>query len=92
MSGWATKLAAQRAVNTKAYLVGEKGVDASRIMLYTGTTDGKTVSTTLIPAGATLDMTGMTAVDESADEGSASLGALHVVVIGAKPKRNSGYG
>ncbi len=59
-------LAAERAVNTKDYLVTEKGIDASRISVYTGTTDGKTVTTTLIPAGATLDTSGLTPVDESA--------------------------
>lgn len=52
------KLATARAVNTKTYLVSEKGIDASRIVVYTGSQDGKTVSTTLIPAGATLDTTG----------------------------------
>jgi len=61
-----SKLAAERAVNTKEYLVKEKGVDASRISVYTGSQDGKTVTTTLIPAGATLDSTGITPVDESA--------------------------
>ena len=60
------KLAAERAVNTKDYLVKEKGIDASRVAVYTGTQDGKTVTTTLIPAGATLDNTGITAVDETA--------------------------
>jgi outer membrane protein OmpA-like peptidoglycan-associated protein len=60
------KLAAERAVNTKAYLVTEKGVDASRISVYTGSQDGKTVTSTLIPTGATLDTTGLTPVDESA--------------------------
>ena len=59
-------LAAERAVNTKDYLVKEKGIDASRISVYTGSQDGKTVTTTLIPSGATLDSTGITAVDESA--------------------------
>lgn len=59
-------LAAERAVNTKDYLVKEKGIDASRVSVYTGSQDGKTVTTTLIPAGATLDSTGITAVDESA--------------------------
>jgi outer membrane protein OmpA-like peptidoglycan-associated protein len=58
-------LAAERAVNTKAYLV-DKGIDASRVTVYSGSTDGKSVTTTLIPAGATLDTTGITAVDESA--------------------------
>jgi hypothetical protein len=60
------KKAAERAVNTKAYLVTEKGIDAGRISVYTGTTDGKSVTTTLIPSGATLDSTGATVVDESA--------------------------
>jgi outer membrane protein OmpA-like peptidoglycan-associated protein len=60
------KLAAERAVNTKAYLVTDKGVDASRISVYTGSADAETAQTTLIPAGATLDTTGLTAVDESA--------------------------
>jgi len=56
------KLATERAVNTKAYLVHEKGIDPSRIAVYTGSTDGKTVSTLLIPAGATLDTTGLAPV------------------------------
>jgi outer membrane protein OmpA-like peptidoglycan-associated protein len=60
------KLAGERAYNTKQYLVTEKGIDASRISVYTGSQDGKTVTTTLIPAGATLDNSGLTPVDESA--------------------------
>jgi outer membrane protein OmpA-like peptidoglycan-associated protein len=62
----ADKVAAERAVNEKAYLVGEKGLDASRISVYTGTAGTNTAATTLIPAGATLDTTGLTPVDESA--------------------------
>jgi len=58
--------AAARAVNTKDYLVTEKGIDASRISVYTGTQDSTAVNSTLIPAGATLDTTGLTPVDESA--------------------------
>jgi hypothetical protein len=58
--------AAARAVNTKDYLVTEKGIDPSRIMLYTGTDDAKTVTTSLIPAGATNPAASDTAVDESA--------------------------
>jgi hypothetical protein len=58
--------AGERAVNAKDYLVTEKGIDASRITTYTGSDDGKTVTTTLIPAGATLSTTGLTPVDESA--------------------------
>jgi hypothetical protein len=56
------KLASERAVNTKAYLVTEKGIDATRISVYTGTQDGKVVSTTIIPAGATFDAAGDTPV------------------------------
>ena len=33
------RVAAERAANTKDYLVTDKGIDASRIVLYTGTTD-----------------------------------------------------
>jgi len=47
------KLAAERAVNTKDYLVKEKGIDASRVAVFTGTEDAKKVSTTLVPTGAT---------------------------------------
>ena len=57
------KLAAERAVNTKAYLVREKGIDSSRITVYAGSANETTVSTTLIPAGATFDATGVTPVD-----------------------------
>jgi hypothetical protein len=62
----APDLAAERAVNAKDYLVTEKGIDASRISVYTNGTDGQTVTSTLIPAGATMDTSGDTAVDESA--------------------------
>jgi len=59
------RVAAQRAADTKDYLVTDKGIDASRIMLYTSTADSETVTTTLVPLGATLDPTGLTPVDES---------------------------
>jgi hypothetical protein len=55
--------AAERAVNTKQYLVNEKGIDPSRILLYTGTDDAKTVTSTLIPAGAVNPAAGNTPVD-----------------------------
>jgi hypothetical protein len=59
--------AAQRAVNTKEYLVTEKGIDASRISVATGSTDGQTVEDYLVPSGATFtaDVNGTTAVDET---------------------------
>jgi hypothetical protein len=62
---WADKRAAERAVNEKEYLVTEKGLDASSISVYTGTAGTNSDATTLIPAGATLDQTGLTPVDES---------------------------
>jgi hypothetical protein len=57
-----SKLASERAINTKAYLVSEIGIDSSRITVYTGSQDGKVVSTVLVPAGATFDSTGDTPV------------------------------
>jgi hypothetical protein len=60
-------LAAQRAVNTKAYLVTEKGIDASRVSVRTGTQGNKEVENYLVPAGATFDsdVQSTTPVDES---------------------------
>lgn len=62
------QFAAQRAVNAKDYLVTEQGIDASRISVTTGTTDGQTVENYLVPSGATFssDVTGTTPVDETA--------------------------
>jgi hypothetical protein len=61
-------LAAQRAVNTKEYLVTDKGIDASRIIVVTGSTDGEAAEQYLVPAGATYthDVQGTTPVDETA--------------------------
>jgi hypothetical protein len=63
----ASTLAAQRAVNTKDYLVKEKGIDASRISVRTGTQGNKEVENYLVPSGATFDndVQSTTAVDES---------------------------
>ena len=88
--------AAQRAVNTKEYLVTEKGIDASRVSVATGTTDGMTVEDYLVPAGATFtaDVNGTTPVDETMVKAEVRkpLGAKpaahhhkHPVVGGAKP-------
>ena len=62
------KMAEERAVNAKAYLVTEKGVDPSRVMVFTGSDDSNTVNDTLVPAGAdTASMTSsITPIDESA--------------------------
>jgi outer membrane protein OmpA-like peptidoglycan-associated protein len=61
------ELAAQRAVNTKDYLVKEKGIDASRVSVRTGSQSENEVENYLVPAGATFDtdVPGTTAVDES---------------------------
>ena len=60
--------AALRAVNTKDYLVKEKGIDASRISVATSATDGQNVEDYLVPAGANFgnDVQGTTPVDETA--------------------------
>jgi len=60
------KYAAERAVNTKNYLITDKGIDSSRIMVYTGVGNARTVTTNLIPAGATLNDADDTPVDEKA--------------------------
>ena len=44
--------AAERALNAREYLVQEKGIDPSRIELRIGSPTGKTVTDTLVPAGA----------------------------------------
>jgi outer membrane protein OmpA-like peptidoglycan-associated protein len=64
----AEDLAAERAVNTKDYLVTDKGIDASRIQVKTGTSGQNEVGDYLVPAGANFDndVPGTTAVDESA--------------------------
>jgi len=60
--------AAERAVNTKDYLVKEKGIDPSRISVATTATDGQKVEDYLVPAGANFssDVQGTTPVDETA--------------------------
>jgi outer membrane protein OmpA-like peptidoglycan-associated protein len=63
--GESKALAAQRAVNTKAYLVQEKGIDASRIKVYTGVENANTVSNISVPSGAALDTIDYTLIDEN---------------------------
>jgi outer membrane protein OmpA-like peptidoglycan-associated protein len=60
-------LAAERAVNVKDYLVTEKGIDASRISVATGTEDAQKVENYLVPAGANFaaDVPGTTPVNEA---------------------------
>ncbi len=56
--------AARRATNAKAYLVKEKGIDASRIELRTGMDGGKKAAFIIVPAGATFDEAGTEMVME----------------------------
>jgi len=59
--------AEQRAVNTKDYLVTDQGIDASRISVMTGTSDGQTVENYVVPSGANFaaDVPGKMPVDET---------------------------
>ncbi len=66
----AEKLSKERAVNTKAYLTTEKGVDASRIEVRTGPAGSNQVENYLVPSGASIDtdFPGLTKFDEKAME------------------------
>jgi hypothetical protein len=46
---------AERTLNARQYLTQEKGIDPSRIELRIGEPTGKTVTNTLVPAGATFN-------------------------------------
>jgi hypothetical protein len=63
----AADLASERAVNTKNYLVTEKGIDASRISVATGTADSQRVEDYLVPTGAIFaaDIAGTSLVNEA---------------------------
>ena len=49
----AANMAEQRAVNTKDYLVREKGIDPGRLEVRTGSGGTQTVDIWVVPAGAT---------------------------------------
>jgi hypothetical protein len=61
----AMRNASQRAVNTKDYLVTGKGIDSSRVAVYTGSTDSNVVEIVMIPSGASIDLSGLTPADDS---------------------------
>ena len=74
----APKLAAQRAVNAKAYLTSgenQKAVDPSRIEPRTGSATEQKVEVWVIPEGATFDQPGTSAVDESKVKGQSRTAA-----------------
>ena len=58
-------LAAERVVNTRAYLSKEKGIDPSRIDIRTSATPGRDVETYLLAPGATWDQPIDQVVDET---------------------------
>jgi len=61
-------LAAERAVNSKAYLTGGEaklGIDPSRVEVRTGSAGTKTAEYWIVPAGATFSGEGTQLVDES---------------------------
>ncbi|HUS18406.1 MAG TPA: OmpA family protein [Terriglobales bacterium] len=62
----AKALPGQRALNAKAYLVKEKGIDPSRIAVRQGAKEGTTAIIWLVPAGATAPEDGTTTVNEPA--------------------------
>lgn len=70
------KLAAQRAVNAKAYLVKEKGIDASRIEVRTGSGGESKAEVWLVPAGATFNAQGTEVVSDNV-KASPTKGASH---------------
>ena len=57
-------LAAERVINTRAYLSKEKGIDPSRVDIRTSATPGRDVETYLLAPGATWDQP----IDEQVDE------------------------
>ncbi|HUQ49212.1 MAG TPA: OmpA family protein [Terriglobales bacterium] len=60
----AKALPGTRALNAKAYLVKEKGIDPSRIAVRSGAKEGTIAIIWLVPAGATAPEEGTTAVKE----------------------------
>ncbi len=58
-------LAQQRAVNTKAYLTAEKGIDPGRIDVRTGSAGTPTAEIWIVPTGATFDQPGTQPFDAS---------------------------
>jgi hypothetical protein len=58
-------VAAERAINTRAYLANEKGIDPSRVDVRSSTTVGRQVQTFLLAPGAIFDQPTEGRIDES---------------------------
>ncbi len=63
--GESNQNAAERAMNAAQYLTDEKGIDGARLDLRIGSEGTQTVSTMLVPAGATVDIGTTTSFDTS---------------------------
>jgi outer membrane protein OmpA-like peptidoglycan-associated protein/opacity protein-like surface antigen len=61
----ALNMAEQRAVNTKEYMVVEKGIDPTRLQVRTGSGGTQTVDIWVVPAGSTFNVEGTQTFDES---------------------------
>jgi outer membrane protein OmpA-like peptidoglycan-associated protein len=59
------QVARQRAVNTKDYLVRQKGIDAARIEVRTGDAGTRSAVIWIVPQGATFDQAGTATFDDS---------------------------
>jgi hypothetical protein len=69
---------AERALNARQYLVQEKGIDSSRISVRVGSTLGRFVSDTLVPAGAHFDPSNSRTFEESSiDRHGQAYGTRH---------------
>lgn len=82
-------LAAQRAVNAKAYLTSgenQKAIDPSRIQVMTGGTGGMRDEIWIVPEGATFNEPNTTPVDESKVKPTAAHAVHHAVKKKASKK------
>lgn len=59
------RLAEERAVNAKAYLTQEKGIDPARIEVRTGSAGARTAEIWIVPSGATFNQPNANTFDES---------------------------
>jgi outer membrane protein OmpA-like peptidoglycan-associated protein len=70
----ARTLAAQRAANTKEYLVKEKGIDPGRLETRVDGASGRMVENWIVPAGATFTGEGTEVVTQKATAGAYGTG------------------
>ena len=79
-------LAAERVINTRAYLSKEKGIDPSRIDIRTSATPGRDVETYLLAPGATWDQP----MDEKVDETKVPIHGQQYARPNSRPFRGEG--